>query len=131
MSATFRFRFAAKYAEICYRWNIQTPNFIHTVARSRACYVKSLYVFPFHQHVFAMRKFSEIATSTFTPDKSASVKPEVSPSVSLSNLLYQAETGNVTAQFNLGLAHLNGHHGLKPSPKEAIPWFKRFVNAQI
>ena len=44
---------------------------------------------------------------------------------SLSVLQIQAESGNKIAQFNLGQAYLNGHHGLAKSPADAILWIKR------
>jgi hypothetical protein len=44
---------------------------------------------------------------------------------SLSVLKVQAESGNIIAQFNLGQAYLNGHHGLAKSPADAIFWIKR------
>jgi TPR repeat protein len=44
---------------------------------------------------------------------------------SLSVLQVQAESGNIIAQFNLGQAYLNGHHGLSKSSSDAIFWIKR------
>ncbi len=44
---------------------------------------------------------------------------------SLSVLKVQAESGNTFAQFNLGQAYLNGHHGLVKSSADAILWIKR------
>jgi hypothetical protein len=44
---------------------------------------------------------------------------------SISVLKVQAESGNIIAQFNLGQAYLNGHHGLSKSTADAIFWIKR------
>mmetsp|Transcript_88198 Transcript_88198/g.234512 ORF Transcript_88198/g.234512 Transcript_88198/m.234512 type:complete len:350 (+) Transcript_88198:34-1083(+) len=44
---------------------------------------------------------------------------------SLEVLRAKAADGNIAAQFNLGQAYLNGHHGLTPSPKDATHWIQK------
>ncbi len=128
MSTLARIRLAAKSVENYCHKNLRVWKLTDSSVRTRFCYLKSNFSFPLaslHRNGRVFSSVSRSISSTSSEETPPSASQEVKATGALPVLIRQAEAGNVAAQFHLGLAYLNGHHGLKPSPDEAIAWIKR------